>query len=119
MMIAERIGEVLTRAISAAIGMEVTLYYQEAESDVMPYVVYDYTANPRYTKEGITSYYGYAQIVTVADNYHDMHALATAITKAIVNLNGSEGVSTSLGPIKDSCEEGIWRNDLTINILQK
>ncbi len=114
----ETIGERLTKAMTAVLG-DVKLYYCEAESDCLPFVVYDYTATPRYSKDGIYAYDGAAQIITVADTYDEMHGLARAVQAAVLALNGSDGLTVRLTSIEDQCQEGIWRNDLYINILQK
>lgn len=114
----ETIGERLTKAMTTVLG-DVKLYYCEAESDCLPFVVYDYTATPRYSKDGIYAYDGAAQIITVADTYDEMHELARAVQAAVLGLNGSDGLTVRLASIADQCQEGIWRNDLYINILQK
>lgn len=114
----EAIGERLTKAMTTVLG-DVKLYYCEAESDCLPFVVYDYTATPRYSKDGIYAYDGAAQIITVADTYDEMHELARAVQAAVLELNGSDGLTVRLTSIADQCQEGIWRNDLYINILQK
>ena len=114
----EAIGERLTKAMTTVLGY-VKLYYCEAESDCLPFVVYDYTATPRYSKDGIYAYDGAAQIITVADTYDEMHELAGAVQAAVLELNGSDGLTVRLTSTADQCQEGIWRNDLYINILQK
>lgn len=114
----ETIGERLTTAMTTVLG-DVKLYYCEAESDCLPFVVYDYTATPRYSKDGIYAFDGAAQIITVADTYDEMHELARAVQAAVLGLNGSDGLTVRLTSTADQCQEGIWRNDLYINILQK
>ena len=114
----ETIGERLTKAMTTVLG-DVKLYYCEAESDCLPFVVYDYTATPRYSKDGIYAFDGAAQIITVADTYDEMHELARAVQAVVLGLNGSDGLTVRLTSIADQCQEGIWRNDLYINILQK
>ena len=114
----ETIGERLTKAMTTVLG-DVKLYYCEAESDCLPFVVYDYTATPRYSKDGIYAYDGAAQIITVAGTYDEMHELARAVQATVLGLNGSDGLTVRLASIADQCQEGIWRNDLYINILQK
>lgn len=114
----ETIGERLTAAMTAVLG-DVKLYYSEAESDCLPFVVYDYTATPRYSKDGIYAYDGAAQIITVADTYDGMHDLATTVQAAVLALNGVGGLTVQLSSSADQCQEGIWRNDLYINVLQK
>ena len=56
MIPANDISTKLTDLLRSAIGTEATLYYNEAESDVMPYVVYTIESTPVGDKESIVAY---------------------------------------------------------------
>lgn len=105
----ERIGEIITSSVTAVIGSDVPLYYCEAESDTLPYVLYDYRAARQYIKSGPELFSGNLQTVVVAETYDTMRRLQESILGALESLTlGADNMTCSLMQAEDSCAEGVW-----------
>ena len=116
MIPANDISTKLTDLLRSAIGTEATLYYNEAESDVMPYVVYTIESTPVGDKESIVAYECEARITIVALDYDSCDRLAGLIEDAMYDQAEIECVTYELR--ESSCSEGTWSAVLTYKLIQ-
>ena len=106
----------LTDLLRSAIGTEATLYYNEAESDVMPYVVYTIDSTPVGDKELIVAYECEARITIVALDYDTCGRLAGLIEDVMYTQEKIDGSWYELR--ESSCSEGTWSVVLTYKLIQ-
>lgn len=116
MIPANDISTKLTDLLRSAIGTEATLYYNEAESDVTPYVVYTIESTPVVDKSAIVAYECEARITIVALDYDTCDRLAGLIEDVMYNQAEIECVVYELR--ESSCSEGTWSVVLTYKLIQ-
>ena len=106
----------LTDLLRSAIGTEATLYYNEAESDVMPYVVYTIESTPVGDKSAIVAYECEVRITIVALDYDTCDRLAGFIEDAMYTQAEIDSVVYELR--ESSCSEGTWSVVVTYKLTQ-
>ena len=106
----------LTDLLRPAIGTEATLYYNEAESDVAPYVVYTIDSTPVGDKSAIVAYECEARITIVALDYDTCGRLAGLIGDVMYTQEKIDGAWYELR--ESSCSEGTWSVILTYKLIQ-
>ena len=116
MIPANDISTKLTGLLRSAIGAEATLYYNEAESDVTPYVVYTIESTPVGDKSAIVAYECEARITIVALDYDTCGRLAGLIEDVMYTQEKIDGAWYELR--ESSCSEGTWSVILTYKLIQ-
>ena len=106
----------LTDLLRSAIGTEATLYYNEAESDVTPYVVYTIESTPVGDKSTIVAYECEARITIVALDYDTCGRLAGLIEDGMYTQAEIDGALYELR--ESSCSEGTWSAVLTYKLIK-
>lgn len=74
--------------ITTALKDSVDLYYLEASTDKLPYVVYDYDSSPFRTKDGVYKYVANVRIAIVADTLTEAESIDTTVHSLISTISG-------------------------------
>lgn len=94
-----------------------TLYLSEAQTDNLPFCVYDAEYREERTKEGIYKVVGYITLFVVAMTFEQAESLMTAIKTAINGIESPQYNSTFIMEDKKSYE-GVWILKAEYNINQ-
>ena len=108
--------ETIGQAFEAAASEIAPTYLAEAETDEYPFIVYNQSLSPDFSKDGIVAIHSQLE-ATVVDRDPD-HAEEIAGLLAAAMRNNMANYSVRPDSLSRDCTDGIWEITLTWIIIQ-
>lgn len=112
----ENIGQKITEFLAGVVPVNLS----EAETDAYPFAVYDYTAEPLRTKDGVAKYSAEVRLRVVSKDADQAIQKADAAAQAIHAGAAATAGSYVMRVMSSSttCVDGIWTVEMMINTNQ-
>lgn len=109
-------NEKIGKAFEAAVGNIAPCYLAEAETDEYPFIVYNQTVTPVWTKDGIGALQSTLEAAVVSADADEAEEVAGLVARAVRTQMTAFGVVPQT--LDRDCTNGIWQISLTWAITQ-